>query len=114
MIKSFEDVQSLSKEGIEAYTASATAFTKGLQTIAAETADYSRKSLEHGSQLIEKVSAVKSFDKAIEVQTGFAKEAYDAYVGQMTKIGEIYTAAAKDAMKPFEQFTAKVAPAAAK
>lgn len=110
MIKSFEDVQKLSKEGFEAYTASAAAMTKGIQSIAAETADFSRKSFEKNSKLLEEVAAVKSIDKAFEVQSGFAKEAYEAYVGQMTKIGEIYAAAAKDAFKPFEatfaQFTA--------
>lgn len=112
MFKSFEDVQTLSKEGLEAYTASAAALTKGFQSIAAETADFSRKSFEKGSQLVEKVAATKSFDKALEVQSGFAKEAYEAYVSQMTKIGEIFAATAKDAYKPFEasmaQFSAKV------
>ena len=115
MIKSFDDVQNLSKEGFEAYTASAAALSKGLQTIAAETADYSRKSFETGSQLAEKPAAPTSFDQALEVHSGFAKEAYEAYVGQMTKIGEIFAATAKDAFKPFEatiaQFQGK-APAA--
>ena len=115
MIKSLEDVQKFSKEGFEAYTASAAALTKGLQTIAAETADFSRKSFEKNSQLFEKVAAVKSIDTALEVQSGFAREAYEAYVGQVTKLGEIYAAAAKDAFKPFEstfaQFTGKAAAA---
>ena len=102
MIKSFEDVQKFSKEGFEAYTASAAAMTKGIQSIAAETADFSRKSFEKNSKLLEEVAAVKSIDKAFEVQSGFAKEAYEAYVGQVTKIGEIYAAAAKEAFKPFE------------
>ena len=37
MIKSFEDFQAKSKEGYEAYVASATALTKGFQAIAKET-----------------------------------------------------------------------------
>lgn len=113
MIKSFEDVQNLSKQGLEAYAASAQALTKGFQTIAAETAEFSRKAFEKNSQFLESVVGSKSFDKAIEAQQGFAKDAYEAYVSQFTKIGEIATAAAKDAVKPFEaslaQFSGKVA-----
>ena len=113
MIKSFEEFQSMGKDGVEAYVASASAFTKGFQAIATETAEFSRKSFEKGSEVTEKVLAAKSFDKALEVQQGFAKEAFESYVSQMNKFGELYIAAAKDAYKPFEgqvgQFTAKPA-----
>ncbi len=102
MMKSFEDLQSFGKDGFEAYVASATALTKGFQTIAAETADYSRKSFEKSAQAFEKVLAANSIEKAFEVQQGYAKEAFESYIGQMNKIGEIYLAAAKEAYKPFE------------
>ncbi len=102
MIKSFEDFQAMGKENVEAYIASANAFTKGIQTIATEAAEYSRKSFEKGSEVTEQVMAAKSFDKALEVQQGFAKEAFEGYVAQLNKMGELYAAAAKDAYKPFE------------
>lgn len=38
----------------------------------------------------------------IEVQQGFAKEAYESFVAEATKLGEMYTAAAKEAYKPYE------------
>jgi hypothetical protein len=38
----------------------------------------------------------------IEVQQGYAKEAYEAFVAQATKLGEMYSTAAKDAYKPYE------------
>lgn len=102
MIKSFEDFQNLSKNGYEAYVASATAFTKGLQAIAQEATDYSRKSFEKGTEIVEKATAVKSFDKALEVQQGYAKEAYEAFVAEAAKLNELYVATAKEAYKPFE------------
>lgn len=109
MMKTFEDLQSFGKDGLETYVASATALTKGFQTIAAETADYSRKSFEKSAQAFEKVLSANSVEKAFEVQQGFAKEAFESYIGQMNKIGELYLAAAKEAYKPFEskltQFT---------
>jgi phasin family protein len=112
-MKSFEDVQVMGKEGFDAYVASATAMTKGFQAIAQESADYSKRSFERGTAALEQVMAAKSLDKAIEVQQGFAKEAYENLVGQWNKIGEMYMAAAKEAYKPFEsqvaQFSSKVA-----
>ncbi|MFO1090150.1 MAG: phasin family protein [Hyphomicrobiales bacterium] len=112
MIKSFEDVQAFGKEGFDAYVASATAMTKGFQAIAAESADFSKKNFEKGSAAMEKILAAKSLDKAVEAQQAFAKEAYESFIGQWNKIGELYMAAAKEAYKPFEsqvaQFSTKV------
>jgi hypothetical protein len=113
MIKSFEDVQVMGKDGFDAYVASATAMTKGFQAIAQESADYSKRSFERGTAVLEQIMAAKSLDKAIEAQQGFAKESYESFVGQWNKIGELYMAAAKEAYKPFEsqvsQFSSKVA-----
>ena len=70
--------------------------------MAQEAADFSRKSLEKGTAAIEKLTAAKSFDKALEAQQAFAKESYDAMVSQMTKMNELYLNTAKEAFKPFE------------
>ena len=102
MMKSFEEFQSFGKDGFEAYVASSTALTKGMQTIAQEAADFSRKSFEKGTAAFEKLTAAKSFDKALEAQQAFAKESYDAMVAQMTKMNELYINTAKEAYKPFE------------
>lgn len=102
MMKSFEEFQSFGKDGVEAYVASASALTKGFQSIAQEAVEFSRKSFEKGSQAIEQATAAKSFDKAIELQQAFAKESYESFVAQMTKFNELYVAAAKEAYKPFE------------
>ena len=39
-------------------------------------------------------------EQAIEIQTGFARRAYDDYMQQMTKLGGMYANLAKDAYKP--------------
>ena len=45
---------------------------------------------------------IETLDDAIALQTDFAKTSYDDFVAGATKLGELYTAMAKDAMKPFE------------
>ena len=108
MFKSFEDAQAWGKEGFEAYVASATALTKGFQTIASEVADYSRKSFEEGSEVVEKAFAAKSIDKALEVQRGYATKASEAYLAELSKLGELYKETAQEAYKPFEATVAKI------
>ena len=44
------------------------------------TADYTKKSFEDTKVFVEKLSGVKSLEKAIEIQTEFAKTAYETFV----------------------------------
>lgn len=107
----FDKAQTFGKEQMEALTASSAAFTKGWQSIAAETSDYTKKSFEKSRELAEKMVAVKKMDEAVQLQTEYAKSAYEDFVAGATKIGEIYTAMAKDAFKPFEAAARKLTPA---
>ncbi|MEP1924725.1 MAG: phasin family protein [Hyphomicrobiales bacterium] len=102
-----EDFQKLGKENMDVAMANINVVSTTLQTIATETADYSKKSFEESSAAVEKIMAVKSLDKAIEVQSDFAKSAYEDFVGQATKIGEMYTAMAKEVYKPIEAAVTK-------
>jgi phasin family protein len=101
-MKNFEDIQKFGKEGFEAWVASATAVTKGAQAVAQEVAEFSRKSLELSTQTFEKAATARSIERVVEVQQGYAKEAYEAALAQANKLGELYVATAKDAYKPFE------------
>ena len=107
MVKNFEDLQHVSKENVDTALKSVGALSKGAQAIAVEVADYSKKSFEDGSAALEKLFGVKTFDKAIEVQTEYAKTAYEGFVAKATKIGELYADLAKEAYKPFETMIAK-------
>ena len=111
MIKNFDDVQKLSKDNVDATMKSFGAFSKTSQAIAAEFADYSKKSFEDGTKVVEKLFGAKSFDKAIEIQTDYAKTAYEGFVAQATKIGELYADLAKETYKPFEAYAGKITPA---
>lgn len=108
MFKGFEDFQAMTKEGSEAVAASAAAWTKGLQTVADEVTESSRKAFEGGSAAAEKAASAKSVDKAFEIQSKFAKDSIEAYVSGMNRIGEIYAEAAKQAYKPLEVQAGKV------
>lgn len=102
MVKNFEDLQTLTKDNVDAALKSFGALSKSGQAIAVEIADYSKKSFEQGTATLEKLFGVKSFDKALELQSDYAKSAYEDFVAEATKLGELYTDFAKEAYKPFE------------
>jgi phasin family protein len=108
MANGFEDVQKFNKSQLETSALSSQSFVKGLQAIAAETTDYSKKSLESGSAFLEKLLGAKSLESAIQLQSEFAKSSYSDFVAQATKFGELYTNLAKEAFKPIETALSQV------
>lgn len=102
MMNNFEDIQKLGKDNMDVVMQSLGAMTKGFQAIASEVADYQKKSFEDSTAAVEKLVAAKSLDKAFEAQSEFVKTAYEGFVGEVTKIGEMYSDLAKDAYKPYE------------
>ena len=102
MLGNLEEVQKISKANIEATTKVVDTLTKATQAIAAEMADYSKRSFESSTKAMEKLSGVKSLVKAIEVQSEYAKAFFEDYTAQVTKLGQLYADLAKNAFKPFE------------
>ena len=108
-----EEIQQYGKEHFETVVASANTLQSGLQAIATAYGDYTKKSFEDTKSLVEKLSSVKSLDKALEVQTEYAKSAYETLVAESQKIAGLYTDLAKQTFKPYEGLIAKFVPTAA-
>ena len=89
-------------------TAPADYFPISIQTIANAYADYTVKSFEQNRSFVEKLIGVRSFDKAIEVQTEFARQAYANFVAESQKICELYGELARQTLRPWERFAARV------
>ena len=81
-----------------------------MQTIANAYRDYTRKSFEETTSFVEKLTGVRSLDKAIEIQTEFAKQAYATFVTQSQKICELHSELAKQTFKPLERLVSKTTP----
>jgi phasin family protein len=93
--------------------ASAATVQTGLQAIASAYGDYTKKSFEDTKSFVEKLSTAKSLDKALELQTDFAKSAYESFVADAQKIAGLYSDLAKQTFKPVESLVSKFTPAAA-
>jgi len=96
----FEDFQKFSKDQFEAFSVASATLSKGLQDIAAESTDYSKKAFAANSAMWEKLLGARSVESAVQIQSEFAKQAYEGFVAQATKVSELYTRVASDALKP--------------
>jgi phasin protein len=70
-------------------------------------AEWLARAFEDGTRAFEQLVGAKSFEHAIEVQSQYAKKAYDTWVAEASKLGEMYEAVARDAYKPVEKAVTK-------
>jgi phasin family protein len=102
-----EEFQRMGNDGFDAAVRSLGDVNKGFQAITAEVTDYSKKAFEESTRAFQQLIGAKSIEQAIEIQSQYAKKAYDAYVAQISKLGEMYVGLGKDAYKPVEAVVAK-------
>jgi hypothetical protein len=97
----------MGKDNFEAMVRSYGELNKGLQAIAARWTAFSKDAFEDATRTFEKLVGVKSFEQAIEIQSAYAKRAYDNWVAEATKIGEMYADVARVAYTPVEKAVTK-------
>jgi hypothetical protein len=101
--KATDDFQKMGKTNYDAVLRSYSELNKGFQAIGAKVTDYSKQAFEDATRAFEQLVGAKSLEQAIEIQSQYAKKAYDTWVAEASKIGEMYAAVARDAYKPVEK-----------
>ncbi len=100
-IVGYDNVVGYGKDTAEALIKSATIAGKGAETLHNEIYAYTKLSMENSIAAGKAILGAKSVHEAIEVQTGFAKSAFENYVAELTKFNQLFTATAKDSFAPF-------------
>ena len=101
-IKNYDLVLGYGKDTAEAVMKSATVAGKGVETLTSEAYAYSRQSLADSITATKAVMSAKSLHEAFEYQSDYAKSAFESYVGELTRFGELFTATAKDSFAPLQ------------
>ena len=101
--KTTDEFQNMGKNDYDAIVRSYGELNKGLQAIATRWTTYSKDATRAFEQLV----GAKSLEQAIEIQSQYAKKAYDSWVAEASKLSEMYTDMARTAYKPVEQAVAK-------
>lgn len=88
-------------------TISVNVLPAGFQAIATAYGDYAKRSFEDTKSFVEKLSSVRSVDRAIEVQAEFARKAYETFVEDSQRIAALYNDLAK---QTYGGFASKMPP----
>jgi phasin family protein len=102
-----EQFQNVGKEGFDAIVRVCGEANKGVQAIAAEVTDYSKNAFEDATRAFQQLVSAKSAEQAFEIQSQYAKKAYDAYLAEVSKLGEMWVDLARETYKPVERAIAK-------
>jgi phasin family protein len=103
------ELSAQSKQNLEALVASAAAAQKGVETLSAQSAAFTKKSWEDGVAAAQSMSQARSIQELLELQTTWAKTATETYLAEVTRATEVLTASVKDSFKPInERVTASV------
>jgi phasin family protein len=98
--KSVDDVASFTQGSFDAMMKSQGVAAKALEEINAEVMAFTKKTMEESVAHAKDVSGAQTVTEFLEKQAAFAKLSFDSMVKQSTKMNELMTAAAKEAMEP--------------
>jgi hypothetical protein len=95
-----DNFQKIGKDKYDAMVRSYGELNKGLQAIATRWTEFSKQSFEDATRTFERLVSVKSLEQVFEIQSAYAKRAYDNWVAEASKLGEMYANVAREAYKP--------------
>ena len=90
--------------GLKVGNRSISEFSRGLQEVTDEMADYSNQSLEQVVRAWQQFLDARLFGRLLEIQTRYIENAYEAYAAQASRASELYLGMARRAAEPIEQF----------
>ena len=100
--KNYDQFMNFSKDTAEAMIKAANAAGKGIETINGEFFAYARKSLEDSITATKAILGSKSVDEAVQLQSEFGRAAFETYVDELAKFGDLALATTKDAAMPLQ------------
>ena len=95
--KNVDNISSFAKENIDAAIQTANIVAKNAEKITAEAINYSKQNIEQNVSAAKEFAAVRSMDQFVTLQTQFSKQAFEQYVQQATKLGDMMIAFSKEA-----------------
>ena len=77
--------------GFEPALGGLSAASKSMQTFTSEIARMSKESVEHTTQLVEKLRGAKTIEDIVSIQTNFMQQSFSNYADYTRRFGELLT-----------------------
>lgn len=99
-IKAFDEMANFGKGNVDAALKAGKIAANGWETIGREVANFNKTTLETGVANARALFGAKTLKEAIELQTGFARAAYDTFMSEGTKLSEMTIKVAQETAEP--------------
>lgn len=100
LFKGYDDLAAYNKQNVDALVASSTIAVKGAEQVGKAVAAYAQSSLEQGVATSKALFGVKSVKELFDLQTAYAKQSFDSFVSESTKLSELSVKVANEALAP--------------
>jgi len=101
-MKSVDEMSSMAKGNVEAMLASSKTAAAGIEAIAKQVSDFSRKSFEEVTAAARAMTTVKTPNELMQLQNDFAKTQFDAAVAEMSKLSEAVVKLMGEVFEPMQ------------
>ena len=99
-VKGYDEFAAFGKQAFDAWVAAGNSTAKGYEAINAEMMSFGKNRVEDTIAVTKALFGAKSVDEAVQVQSDFAKKAFDAYVAETSRLGELVNKTTQDAFAP--------------
>ena len=90
MATASRDFQGIGGNNVDLAMKAFGAFTKGMQTAAAEIVDYNKTTIERSTNFLQDLAGAKDVGQAVQIQANYMKTSYEGFASELTKLGEIW------------------------
>jgi phasin family protein len=111
LAKGYEQAMAFGKDNAEAMLKSTILAGKGLEAINSEVFAYSRRSVEDSIAATKAMLGSTSVQELLEIQSDYAKSAFETYLAEVNKVRDLALASLKDATQPLQARAAAFADA---
>ena len=93
----------VSKRNLEAMVQSVTAATRGAEQLGSQAMNYGRSSMEQSTEAARALTAAKSVQEAVELQTNYARTALEGYLNELNRMSETVANSVKESLAPLNE-----------
>lgn len=94
------DFTELNRASMQAFTESAKAAGKGFEAMNSLAFTFMKQSMENGMEATKAMTGVKSIGEVTEMQAGYAKSAFQAYIEQMNEMSSLFATTMRETVEP--------------
>ena len=102
-MNNYDDIVAFNQNNINAFVASSTAFTKGMETLTKQYVAFASEAFEDAVAASKQIATAKTVNEAVDLQTKIAKDSWEKAVAEGQKISDISTVIFKDASTPLSE-----------